>query len=337
MKTADAHTSLHDGIIRHAMLEKITSPAVVVDITYQCNARCSYCRWGDGKTAERDHYSINDILIRAETLKNLGVKRVVLSGGEPRLHPEIGLILSHYAGLVDDVIVITNGYGLGPQAVRELLHAGATGITISLDSVDAQESFQTRRTPPKTHSEILDNIKEISMTVPGFEFGINATISHVTSNWATVVGLLEFGKTVGLDFIKFQPLFDDGYASNSAPKLLLTEADIASLMDISERLVKTDETFPLTNPPRFWKDIAVMCSGKPLLGSSCGLNERQSTSTGGKLGMCYWVGESSYGAASESISHSDILRVQNRFDTLKRRCNVDFHCFCTQRIDHVWA
>lgn len=337
MKTADSHTSLRDGIIRHAMLEKISLPSVVVDITYQCNARCSYCRWGDGKTAERAHRGMDDILIRSETLKNLGIKRVVLSGGEPRLHPEIDVILGHYADLVDDVIVITNGYGLGSQEVRELLHAGATGVTISLDSVDAQESFQTRLTPPRMHGKILDDIKKISTTVPGFEFGINATISHVTSNWTTVARLLEFGKATGLDFIKFQPIFDDGHASDNAPGLLLTEADAAGLLDISERLASMNEALPLTNPPGFWRDVAAMCSGRSLSGGACGLGKHQSISTDGGLRMCYWVEESSYGAISDGTSRGNMLRVQNRFDTLKRKCEVDFHCFCTQRIDHVWS
>ena len=325
------------GLVRQAMLEKITRHTVGIDITYRCNARCRYCRWGDGRTGERGHLGMDDVLVRAETLRDLGARRVVLSGGEPRLHPEIGRILGHYAGLVDDVIVITNGYGLGPREVRRLLGAGATGVTVSLDSVDAGASARARLTPPGTHAKILDSIREIASEVHGFEFGINATVSHATSDWASAGGLLGFAGDVGMDFVKFQPLFDDGYASGSAPDLLLTGEDAAGLEDVADRLGEAHEGFPLTNPPGFWRDVAAMCSGRPPAGSACGLGARQALSTGGRLAMCYWVEGSTYGRVSDGIGSGDILRVQGGFGGLKRRCEVDFHCFCTQRIDHVWS
>ena len=100
------------------------------------------------------------MLVHPETLRNLGTRRVVLSGGEPRLNPRIGAILAHYARLVDEVVVITNGYGLGPREARDLLRAGATGIAVSLDSADPEESFRTRLTPPGVHAGILPRDQE---------------------------------------------------------------------------------------------------------------------------------------------------------------------------------
>ena len=106
----------------------------MVDVTYMCNAACRYCRWGDHATQGRVARSLDEVLIPEETLKMLGTRRVVLSGGEPRLHPDLDYILGHYGGLVDQVVVISNGYGLDRRAAERLLEAGATGITISLDS-----------------------------------------------------------------------------------------------------------------------------------------------------------------------------------------------------------
>ena len=131
---------------------------MVVDVTYLCNATCRYCRWGDSLTPGRVAQNLENVFIPPDTLEMIGTRRVVLSGGEPRLHPRIADILEYYGSLVDEVVVITNGYGLDVEAARDLLDAGATGITVSLDSVRAIESFITRRTPPALHADILRNI-----------------------------------------------------------------------------------------------------------------------------------------------------------------------------------
>ncbi len=58
-----------------------------------------------------------EVLVPKETLAALETQRVVISGGEPLLHPEINEILGYYHDLVDDVVVITNGYGLDSEEV----------------------------------------------------------------------------------------------------------------------------------------------------------------------------------------------------------------------------
>ena len=166
------------------------------------------------------------ILLPAKTLEALGTRRVVISGGEPMLHPKIADILGYYKKLVGQVVIITNGYGLDRGAVEDLLRAGATGITISMDSVDSMESFLTRRTPPALHAKVLQNVAEIAGSGRKCELGINCTVSSVTANWLTVRDMLEFGESACLDFVKFQPVFDDGYVSANSPGLLLGPDDV---------------------------------------------------------------------------------------------------------------
>ena len=322
-------------ILRRAMLDRFSAPTLVVDITYRCNALCRYCRWGDaGTLRQRSHQDLETVLADGDTLRTLGTRRVVLSGGEPRLHPEIGRIIGHYAGLADDVIIITNGYGLVPDEVRRLACAGATGITLSLDSTDPAESMAARATTPGQHRDTLYNLGRIASGAGRPEMGINATVSHATARWATVRGLLELGRGLDLDFVKFQPVFDDGYTSANAPELLLGGADAGPLREIAagvKGMVADDH--PLTNPPGFWTDVAELAAGGRLPGGACGLGPQVATLTGGNMGMCYWVKESRY----DRREPERIYGVQDGFESLKPRCTVDPHCFCTQRIDHVWV
>ena len=313
------------------MQEEISSRGTtVVDVTYLCNATCRYCRWGDDSTPGRVAQDLEKVLIPPETLEMIGTRRVVISGGEPRLHPFISEMLGYYGSLVDEVVVITNGYGLDMENAGALLDAGATGITVSLDSVDAMESFMTRRTPPALHAEILINLEEMAGPGRRFELGINSTITSVTSNWITAGDLLRFGAVLNLDFVKFQPIFDDGYVSANSPDLMLGPDDAASLLEVASKLETIHH--PPTNPSGFWADVAELAGGGRLHPSGCALGPSDAISVGGQLSMCYWVGSSRY-------EHSDRLgyaAATSRFEADKRKCSVGFHCFCNQGMGHAW-
>lgn len=302
----------------------------VVDVTYLCNATCRYCRWGDGFTPGRVAQDLKKVLIPASTLEMIGTKRVVISGGEPRLHPNISEILEHYGSLVDELVVITNGYGLDVEAAGALLDAGATGITVSLDSVDVMESFMTRRTPPVLHGEVIRNLKEMAGPGRRFELGINSTVTSVTANWITVGDLLRFGIELDLDFVKFQPIFDDGYVSANSPDLMLDASNTASLLEVATRLETVEH--PPTNPSGFWADVAELAGGGRLPPSECALGPSDAISVGGQLGICYWVGSSRYG----HLDRLGYATATSRFEEDKQKCRVGFHCFCNQGLGHVW-
>ena len=85
-------------------------PTMVIDITYLCNYSCHYCRWGSKKTEGRVHKSLESILASSKDLELIGTQRIVLSGGEPLLHPEINAIVSHYSKIVEEVVLISNGW-----------------------------------------------------------------------------------------------------------------------------------------------------------------------------------------------------------------------------------
>ena len=272
------------------------------------------------------------ILLPAETLEALGTRRVVISGGEPRLHPRIADILGHYKKLVGQVVIITNGYGLDRRTVEDLLRAGATGIAVSLDSTDAMESFLTRRTPPALHAKVLRNVVEIAGNDRKYELGINCTVSSVTANWLTVKGMLEFGESAHVDCVKFQPVFDDGYVSANSSDLLLGPDDVGLLQEIASNV---GELWGVkTNPPGFWMDVAAMAAGGSLPPHRCALGQSDSISVDGRLSICYWVESSCYGGAGEVPATSKGIRA--RFEAEKLRCTVDFHCFCNQGVEHTW-
>lgn len=306
----------------------------VVDVTYLCNATCKYCQWGNQLTPGRSHRTLEEILLPEGTLKSLGTQRIVLSGGEPRLNPHLKQALSHYRKLVDQVVVITNGYGLDTAEVSKLVQSGATGITISLDSVSPDVAMATRNTPYALHAMILSNLEKIAAAPRSFELGINSVVSHLTANWDNVRSLLQWGLKLRIDYVKFQPVFDDGYVGRNAPELKLNPSDVPSLREISNSVSLISH--PPTNPSGFWEDLVALVSGEELSSSACGLGPWHSILAQEKLNICYWLDSASFGAPSDSLPVASVEDVRSSFEDEKLKCKVGFHCFCTQNLGHKW-
>jgi molybdenum cofactor biosynthesis enzyme MoaA len=322
------------GSLRMQALPIDSANTTVVDVTYLCNAACKYCQWGSGVTPGRTHRTLEEVLIPEETLRALGTQRIVISGGEPRLNPYLNHVLSYYRQLVDQVIVITNGYGLDSAEISTLLQNGATGITVSLDSIFSDVTLATRETPPALHARILSNLRKIAEGPSSLELGINSVVSHPTSNWHNVRALLQWGLNTQVDFVKFQPVFDDGYVGQNAPELKLSPSDVQALQEIAESVDLISH--PPTNPPEFWKDLAELASGEELNSRACGLGPRHSILTGQKLNICYWLDSASFGVPSDPLPAANVANVRSTFEDEKLKCKVGFHCFCTQNIGHKW-
>ena len=319
---------------RQTRNRSIDQPTTIVDITYKCNSTCKYCQWGNFNNTYRKHLPLKDTCLSTQTIKVLGTKRIVLSGGEPCLHPKLPQILSYYKKIVDSVIVMSNGYGLGRKEIAQLVGYGATGITVSLDSINPNESKLIRETPLNMHRQIVSNLKDIGEHHRDFELGINAVVSHITAKWKSVHNLLEFGQTIGVDYIKFQPIFDDGYVRLNAPHLMLTASDSQELFRIGSLL----ETLchPLTNPSGFWKNLSDLTVGKELSSASCNLGSNHSIAIRNNLSVCYWLDKVSYGKVTSTLEVQDMSKTRNSFEEAKARCKVDFHCFCAQELSHIW-
>ena len=98
----------------------------------RCNLSCSYCNEYDDHSAP---VPTAEVLGRIDHLVDLGTGIVTLSGGEPLLHPEADLIISHIRQRGAIATLITNGYLLTRDRIRRLNRAGLDHLQISIDNV----------------------------------------------------------------------------------------------------------------------------------------------------------------------------------------------------------
>jgi len=336
MQAFHQESSFNPGVtpaLARPMDQEVTT---IVDLTHRCNSPCRYCRWGNPRTEGRRHLPLDEVLLPPATLREVGTARVVFSGGEPLLYPHLNQVLHYYAEHVEHRVIITNGLLLSDEKRRSLRFAGATGFAFSIDAISPEAYFATRGWRPHQLARVLDNLRRAAADAEGLELGINAVVSRPTANWESVADLLAFGSALELNRVKFQPVFDDGYLSRSAPWLALTHQDVPSLQRIAESIGQL-EGVP-TNPPGFWRDLARIAAGSRLDGRQCGLGGHTVLVTGQRLARCYWVPEADLGSVSDLMPGA--LRAQKSIGELtqaKQFCQVDGRCFCLQKLPHEWG
>jgi len=87
-------------------------------LTYRCNSRCIFC--ASDLTGKKDFIALEDVKKFIDSDQNIN-SRLVLSGGEPMLHPDFWQILQYAHNKYPEICLMTNGTLLdSAEKIREL-------------------------------------------------------------------------------------------------------------------------------------------------------------------------------------------------------------------------
>lgn len=116
-----------------------------VSITQKCNLRCVYCMPENCKI-EEERLDFEDYLKILRVFRELGVKKVKITGGEPLVRKGINEFVNSLKNDIgfESVTLTTNGILLS-ENIDSLLGAGIDGINISLDTMDRQKYREITR------------------------------------------------------------------------------------------------------------------------------------------------------------------------------------------------
>lgn len=121
------------------------------DVTNECNSKCTHCyNLGahDGRRACAGA-ALSDVE-RSELLMALreqGVFRLVVSGGEPLLHPRIFDLLDEARSLGFQVVLYTNGLLVDDEAANRLAGLGLVSVEVSVYGASAATHELVTRVP----------------------------------------------------------------------------------------------------------------------------------------------------------------------------------------------
>jgi len=139
--------------------------APVWEITGICDMGCKHCGSSYQK-ALPDELNTNEALVLCDEITNIGIEKIVLSGGEAILRRDWKLIVNRLISKGLMVGLFTNGWALNKEEkIDEIINIGISRIGISLDGMEETHDYIRKKDSFQRIMTALDIIKEKDISV----------------------------------------------------------------------------------------------------------------------------------------------------------------------------
>lgn len=228
------------------MFNRPKSPLfATINVTGNCNLNCNYCF---NMPRENIDISIEDFKYALNILKKEEVFMIVLSGGEPFIHPKIDELIRLSHKKFSNVQILSNGTILTHENIKTIEkivdEKGFFPIQISLDSYDNDINLKTRG----ESRTIIDNIKILNDIGATVTIATVITKHNIESIIDSIVNWIDLTKSFHIMQFKrqkFNLATDDIEVEYSRIEKLWEELDvIRSEHDLSMKLPSFDKGEP---------------------------------------------------------------------------------------------
>jgi Fe-coproporphyrin III synthase len=170
-------------------------PVLIVFPHNQCNCRCVMCDiW---RIREAKQMSLEDLEQQLSPFRQLGVRWVVLSGGEPQLNEKWYFLAQMLRSIGCRITLLTAGLLLKPQA--ELVTDHVDDVIVSLDGPPRVHN-RIRRIPD-AFEQMVEGIRALRQFRPAMPIRSRCTVQRL--NRRSLRAVIECAKTIGLTSISF--------------------------------------------------------------------------------------------------------------------------------------
>ena len=237
--------------------ELSSMPILILNVHSHCNCRCIMCDiW---KRDTREQMKAADWERHRASLRKLGVRQVVLSGGEPLLHNDLGALCSFFREQNIRLTLLTTGLLLLKRAPE--VSAWFDDVIVSIDG--PEEIHDAIRRVPGAFDVIAKGVAAVHAQKPDLKIACRTTVQkanhrHLRETVAAV-------KSVGFDSISFlaadvtseafnRPLV---WLGDRQREIALNAAEIDVLEDEIEHLVEDDlrGDFIVDGPEKLWRIV----------------------------------------------------------------------------------
>lgn len=215
------------------------NPIGWVEITDICNIHCKGCYrmiLGEG------HKSLEKVKEEILFLKKMrNCDGISLAGGEPILHPSLVEIIQFITDNKMKSLVLTNGYALSEDLVRQLKKAGLTGLSFHIDSTQLRPEFKKQKIEHESDmNELRLKCAQLVKKIGGLyaHFGITVTRKNLSEVPAFIQwGIENFSVVSGISLITYRGLAAmEGveYYDNDGKKIDITTESLGYVVPESE-------------------------------------------------------------------------------------------------------
>ncbi|MFD2036730.1 GTP 3',8-cyclase MoaA [Belliella marina] len=213
-----------------------------ISLTDSCNFRCSYCMPDeDTQSMPSAHLMrVDEIESIAKKFVQLGVNKIRLTGGEPLVRKDIGMIIDRLSKLPVELTLTTNGV-LVDKYIELFKKCGIKSLNVSLDTLREDVFYKLTKRDQflKVQQNIMLLLKE------GFRVKINV----VALNGIIEKELLDFVRLtkdlpLHVRFIEFMPFSGNNWNSDKVMtakkmvRMVEEEFDIVKLKDLPHDTAK---------------------------------------------------------------------------------------------------
>jgi len=220
-----------------------TMPFLVLNITIRCNSRCLMCDFWKNQNGEE--LSVREIQNVADSAEKLNIKKFVISGGEPLLHPDFTSIVKALKKTKAKLSLATNGIMLEEYA--PFIAKSFSTVFVSLDGGDPEVYKKVRGVDGL--SDAAKGVKKLKSLNPSI-LVIGRNIIQ-RSNYLDLPAIVKKAKDMGMDHISFSAA-DVNYAAfgrdnkverEAARNILLDENDLIRFKTVITGLKKAGPEF----------------------------------------------------------------------------------------------
>jgi len=169
-------------------------------ITHKCNNKCPTCssRYGQ-KFDENIEMPIEDALPCLIKLKELGLKAISLSGGEPLMHSNFGGFIRAIIGIGLDIAVITNGRLLSKKYLDVLKWLSWIRVSINAVNPDIYKLVHGAKMPERYFLNLKETIPKLR------KYGVTTGASFLINknNIQDMLDAVIMAKEIGFETFRF--------------------------------------------------------------------------------------------------------------------------------------
>jgi len=168
-------------------------------INNACNAGCNFCSFNLDALPRKDWIfaPLPGATAAIEILAKHGIRYLVITGGEPMLHPHLYEIIGQARRHSLVVVLVTNGSRLDVTTIHRLKACGISSLIISIDAASEARHEAHRRLPG-----VCERIRRANALLK--ELGIQSTASVTMNRLIDDYGALPgFLRDLGFDAVTF--------------------------------------------------------------------------------------------------------------------------------------
>ena len=215
------------------------------NVTNACNMYCDHCYREAGCKAEEE-LSTAEAKTLLEQIARANFKIMIFSGGEPLMRPDIVELVAYAKKLGLRPVFGTNGTLITLEMAQKLKAAGAMGMGISLDSMDAAKHNEFRKFPNAWEGAVqgMRNCRAV-----GLPFQIHTTVMDWNSH--EIEAITDFAVAEGAVAHHFFFLVPTGRAKTIEAESLRAEEYEDTLTRIMKKQQEVDIELKPTCAPQF--------------------------------------------------------------------------------------